>query len=184
MFGVPSSLMTQTWFPPPLAFRTLSSLTCTMSSLNHLQIIRRNMSNQWKCDCIIQICFNHHPHPVVSPSPSRALTSLYTCSPCSSYLLFSGCSWIHWPSSCSSTSTPGSLMDSATISWISWFFFFSSCGLACSVSWLSSSWLVGLGHRIIRYGMPFAFAQNVLGRANFALKNPPFCGDNFLTNTR
>ena len=27
---------------------------------------------------------------------------------------------------------------------------------------------------------PFAFAQNVLGRANFALINPPFCGDNVL----
>ena len=32
--------------------------------------------------------------------------------------------------------------------------------------------------------LPFAFAQNVLGRANFALINPPFCGDNFLTDTR
>ena len=31
--------------------------------------------------------------------------------------------------------------------------------------------------------LPFAFAQNVLGRANFALINPPFCGDNFLTDT-
>ena len=30
----------------------------------------------------------------------------------------------------------------------------------------------------------FAFAQNVLGRANFALINPPFCGENFLTDTR
>ena len=29
--------------------------------------------------------------------------------------------------------------------------------------------------------LPFAFAQNVLGRANFALINTPFCGDNFLT---
>ena len=32
--------------------------------------------------------------------------------------------------------------------------------------------------------LPFAFAQNVLGRANFALINPPFCGDYFLTDTR
>ena len=32
--------------------------------------------------------------------------------------------------------------------------------------------------------LPFAFAQNVLGRANFALINPPFCGENFLTDTR
>ena len=32
--------------------------------------------------------------------------------------------------------------------------------------------------------LPFAFAQNVLGRANFALINPPFCGDNFLTDAR
>ena len=32
--------------------------------------------------------------------------------------------------------------------------------------------------------LPFAFAQNVLGRANFALINPPFCGDNVLTDTR
>ena len=32
--------------------------------------------------------------------------------------------------------------------------------------------------------LPVAFAQNVLGRANFALINPPFCGDNFLTDTR
>ena len=32
--------------------------------------------------------------------------------------------------------------------------------------------------------LPFAFAQNVLGRANFALINPPFCGDNFLIDTR
>ena len=32
--------------------------------------------------------------------------------------------------------------------------------------------------------LPFAFAQNALGRANFALINPPFCGDNFLTDTR
>ena len=32
--------------------------------------------------------------------------------------------------------------------------------------------------------LPFAFAQNVLGRANFALINPPFCVDNFLTDTR
>ena len=32
--------------------------------------------------------------------------------------------------------------------------------------------------------LPFVFAQNVLGRANFALINPPFCGDNFLTDTR
>ena len=31
--------------------------------------------------------------------------------------------------------------------------------------------------------LPFSFAQNVLGRANFALF-PPFCGDNFLTDTR
>ena len=31
--------------------------------------------------------------------------------------------------------------------------------------------------------LPFAFAQNVLGRANFALINPPFCGDNFFTLT-
>ena len=30
----------------------------------------------------------------------------------------------------------------------------------------------------------FFFAQNVLGRANFALIIPPFCGDNFLTDTR
>ena len=30
----------------------------------------------------------------------------------------------------------------------------------------------------------FAFAQNVLGRAHFALINPPFCGDNFFTDTR
>ena len=32
--------------------------------------------------------------------------------------------------------------------------------------------------------LPFAFPQNVLGRAKFALINPPFCGDNFLTHTR
>ena len=32
--------------------------------------------------------------------------------------------------------------------------------------------------------LPFAFAQNVLGRANFALINPPFSGDNFLADTR
>ena len=32
--------------------------------------------------------------------------------------------------------------------------------------------------------IPFVFAQNVLGRANFAFINPPFCGDNFLTDTR
>ena len=32
--------------------------------------------------------------------------------------------------------------------------------------------------------LPLAFAQNVLGRANFALINPPFCADNFLTDTR
>ena len=32
--------------------------------------------------------------------------------------------------------------------------------------------------------LPFSFAQNVLGRAHFALINPPFCGDNFLTDTR
>ena len=32
--------------------------------------------------------------------------------------------------------------------------------------------------------LPFAFAQSVLGRANFALINPPFCGDNFLTDAR
>ena len=32
--------------------------------------------------------------------------------------------------------------------------------------------------------LPFAFAQNVLGRANFTLIDPPFCGDNFLTDTR
>ena len=32
--------------------------------------------------------------------------------------------------------------------------------------------------------LPFVFAQNVLGRANFALINPPFCGGNFLTDTR
>ena len=32
--------------------------------------------------------------------------------------------------------------------------------------------------------LPFAFAQNVLGPANFALINPPFCGDNCLTDTR
>ena len=32
--------------------------------------------------------------------------------------------------------------------------------------------------------LPFAFAQNVLGRANFSLINPPFCGDNFFTDTR
>ena len=32
--------------------------------------------------------------------------------------------------------------------------------------------------------LPFAFAQNVLGRVNFALINPPFCGDNFFTDTR
>ena len=32
--------------------------------------------------------------------------------------------------------------------------------------------------------LPLAFAQNVLGRANFALINPPFCGDNFLIDTR
>ena len=31
--------------------------------------------------------------------------------------------------------------------------------------------------------LSFPFAQNVLGRANFALINPPFCGDNFLTDT-
>ena len=69
-------------------------------------------------------------------------------------------------------------------------------------------YLISLTHIIIRYRMralsrdrgpicpykstildflqklPFAFAQNVLGRANFALINPPFCGDNFLTDTR
>ena len=32
--------------------------------------------------------------------------------------------------------------------------------------------------------LPFAFAQNVLGRANFAIINPPYCGDNFLTDSR
>ena len=32
--------------------------------------------------------------------------------------------------------------------------------------------------------LPFAFAQNVLGRAHFAIINMPFCGDNFLTHTR
>ena len=32
--------------------------------------------------------------------------------------------------------------------------------------------------------LPVAFPQNVLGRANFALINPPFCGDNFFTDTR
>ena len=32
--------------------------------------------------------------------------------------------------------------------------------------------------------LPFAFAQNVLGRANFAPINLPFCGNNFLTDTR
>ena len=53
-----------------------------------------------------------------------------------------------------------------------------------------------LYHRIIRYRMralsrksaildflqklPFSFAQNVLGRANFSVINPPFCGDIFL----
>ena len=32
--------------------------------------------------------------------------------------------------------------------------------------------------------VPFALAQMVLGRVNFALINPPFCGDKFLTDTR
>ena len=32
--------------------------------------------------------------------------------------------------------------------------------------------------------LPFPFAQNVLGQAKFALINPPFCCDNFLTDTR
>ena len=34
-----------------------------------------------------------------------------------------------------------------------------------------------------RQKLPFAFAQNVLRQANVALINPPFCGDNFLTDT-
>ena len=71
--------------------------------------------------------------------------------------------------------------------------------------------LTGLNHRIIRYRMralsrdrgsnltkkicayksaildflqklQFDFAQNVLWRADFALINPPFCGENFLTD--
>ena len=70
--------------------------------------------------------------------------------------------------------------------------------------------LVSLDHRIITYRMralsrdrgpiwqkfclyksaildflqklPFASAQNVLGRVNFSLINPPFCGDHFLTD--
>ena len=35
-----------------------------------------------------------------------------------------------------------------------------------------------------RQKLTFAFAQNVLGRVKFALINPPYCGDNFFTDTR
>ena len=37
---------------------------------------------------------------------------------------------------------------------------------------------------VIDQNVPFAHAQMVLRRVNFALINPPFCGDNCLTDTR